>query len=180
MERSGERLAPYFCNRVCEITRDLCEHTEVEPIQHVPGPHNSADLPTRETATISDLQPGSTRMDGPNFLHLEKEMPLSRSFLTQDNIIPVEELRIKKATILCTTTSKPSLNSLARLADIIMSRTICLQKAVNTMARLTKAVICHDIQRVKEPLTPGDIKFAYKLLFTASMGPTLEAVELTS
>ena len=76
MERSGERLAPYFCNCVSEITRnleDLREHTEVEPIQHVPGPLNPADLPTRETATMSDLQPGSTWMDGPDFLHLERE-----------------------------------------------------------------------------------------------------------
>ena len=175
MERSGERLAPYFCNRVSEISRnlgDLRKETEVEQIFHIPGPVNPADLPTRETATFKDLSQTSTWISGPTFLHLENDaMPMSRCFMSQNlEVIPPAELRPQKVSLLATEFSSDSRLSL--FATTIMERTNNLDKAVNVLARITKAHITHDKSKIADPLSPGAIDIAYKILFAASMGPT--------
>ena len=61
---------------------------------HVPGHLNPADLPTRDTATVADLQEGSIWLNGPEFLYTDRnQMPLSRTFLDQQFELPREELR---------------------------------------------------------------------------------------
>ena len=49
IEKSGGLLAPYFASRVSEAMANLTElaqHTVVNPVQHVPGILNPADIPT--------------------------------------------------------------------------------------------------------------------------------------
>ena len=45
------------------------------------------------------------------------------------------------------------------------------------MDRLTKALICRKRDKICEPLSPGDIDVAYKIIFAASMDQTLTAID---
>ena len=60
-ERSGGSLAPYFASRVSEAASnlaDLGEHSVVQPIMHVTGDLNPADLPTRANTRKEEVLPG--------------------------------------------------------------------------------------------------------------------------
>ena len=45
-EKSGSVLAPYYAFQISEALENLSEFTTVDPIMHVPGVLNLADLPT--------------------------------------------------------------------------------------------------------------------------------------
>ena len=178
-----------FCNRVSEITRnleDLAAEVPVEPILHVPGTLNPADIPTRSSSTVADLQPDSTWMSGPGFLYSERDaMPLSRKFLDRNQPdMPAEVMRAKKVSLLAAQMGQvepdnPEVISakigalaikenldlkLYRLAEDLMTHTNNLDKATNSMARLVKAVLTRTRDKVEEPITPSDIALASKLL----------------
>ena len=58
VEKSGGLLAPYFASRISEAMGNLsevAEDTVVDPIQHVPGKSNPADIPTRATMTPEEV-----------------------------------------------------------------------------------------------------------------------------
>ena len=99
VEKSGGLLAPYFASRVSEAMSNLeevSEETTIEPLQHVAGPLNPADIPTRCTTTPDDVREGSVWQDGPAYLRLDrKDWPFSRDFL---DVVPDQELRAPKAT----------------------------------------------------------------------------------
>ena len=62
LQKSGGLLAPYFASRVSESVTNLSQLPEeilVDPIQHVPGPMNPADIPTRSNTLPDDVRPGS-------------------------------------------------------------------------------------------------------------------------
>ena len=84
LEKSGGVLAPYFASRVSEAAanlRELADITTVHPVQHVPGLLNPADIPTRATSTVEDVQDGSIWQSGPAYLSLPREnWPFSRDF----------------------------------------------------------------------------------------------------
>ena len=92
-EKSGGVLAPYFASRISEASEnlsDLAEHTTVDPIMHIPGILNPADIPTRATSRPEDVKQTSVWQSGPNFLSLPRlEWPLSRDFL---DLVPQNEL----------------------------------------------------------------------------------------
>merc|ERR1712082_19421 len=158
LEKSGGLLAPYFTNQVSEISRNLKEVSEtvqVGEVQHLAGPLNPADLPTQETCTASDLSPDSVWMSGPTFLYKpHAEMPLSRQFLDQCYDLPPDELRGKKVTLLATDFTEWE-NKLQTMVQSILQKTWNLQKAVRTTARVLKAVLTQDRERIREQLTRG-------------------------
>ena len=173
IEKSGDQLAQYFCNRSSEISRnleDLAAEVQVDPVQHVPGNLNPADIPTRATSTVSDLHPDSIWMRGPDFLQLDRDqMPLSRQFLEEhEDLIPSEELRVKKVTLLLTKVTGHDL-ILFKLALLVMSRTNHLGKATAVLARLIKALVSKDREKIRATLSPADLSVAKKVMFAASM-----------
>ena len=98
VEKSGGLLAPYFASRVSEAAMnlsDLSENTVVNPIQHVPGPMNPADITTRATSTVDDVLEESVWQSGPVYLSRPREeWPFTRDFLDH---VPEQELRSSKA-----------------------------------------------------------------------------------
>merc|ERR1711888_376343 len=87
LDKLGGVLKPYFANRVGEahtIMQRIRQISDLEPVQHIQGADNIADLPTRGAATVKDVLPGSVWQDGPSFLKLEREQwPLSREFKSE-------------------------------------------------------------------------------------------------
>ena len=59
----------------------------------------------------------------------------------------------------------------------VMRRSNCLSKVINVVARILKCLFHMDTEMIKEPLTVQDMKTAERILFVASMGPTLAAME---
>ena len=93
IEKSGGILAPYFASRVSESMgnlAELAEDIEIDPVQHVPGTQNPADIPTRATTTPYEVREGGVWQDGPAFLRLSRDLwPFSRQFL---DTLPDNEL----------------------------------------------------------------------------------------
>ena len=176
-------MNPYFCNRTSETWQNLKELEDVvkdisvEPLLHVPGKLNPADLSTRSLATVDDMQEDGVWFTGPSFLQLAiKDMPLSRDFLSQgDELVPLEELRTKRVTLLLTAADIVE-GGLFHLATCILSKTETLRKAACTFARIMKAYIMKDRQKIAEPVTAKEIQLAYHVLFAVSMEPTEEAI----
>ena len=57
LEKTSGLLLPFFANRVSEASSlmdQIRELTTLEPIHHVPGELNIADLATRDTAVPGD------------------------------------------------------------------------------------------------------------------------------
>ena len=86
LKKTGGVLGPYFANRVSEIQENISQLEElvdkVEPVQHIAGDLNPADLGTRGHATLEELDKDSIWQNGPKFLeNLERdEWPISRQF----------------------------------------------------------------------------------------------------
>ena len=103
-------------------------------------------------------------------------MPLSRVFLEQhQELVPSEELRGKKVTLLLTKASHSGILKLFELADLVMSRTNHLAKATSVLARLIKALVSKDRSRIQDKLSPADISVASKIMFASCMKPTIKA-----
>ena len=180
-EKSGGVLAPYFASRISEASgnlADLAESTTVEPVMHVPGSLNPADIPTRANSKPEDVCQASIWQSGPNFLSLARsEWPLSREFL---DLVPQSELRSSKAIFNSVGTEAwrcalgPKLEKLVRQ---VMERSNCLSKVTNVVARILKCLFSTDREKIKESLSVRDIEAAARALFIASMGPTIAAME---
>ena len=62
VEKSGGTLAPYFASRVSESMNNLAEIDEniiIDPVLHVPGSQNPADIPTHANTTPDEVREGS-------------------------------------------------------------------------------------------------------------------------
>ena len=79
LEKSGDSLGPYFCNRVSETcqnlaeVRSVAEGVDIAPVTHISGKLNPADLATRETGAYADLKEDSEWVRGPPFLYRNVE-----------------------------------------------------------------------------------------------------------
>ena len=65
LEKTVGLLAPYFASCVSDATSNLAEiaeESDVEPIHHMPGPLNPADIPTRDSTLPEDVSEGSVWM----------------------------------------------------------------------------------------------------------------------
>ena len=110
---------------------EISDETVINPIQHVPGPLNPADIPTRDTTTANEVADGSIWQSGPPYLLLPREQwPFSRDFL---DYVPTEELRSPKA-VFGLAGSEPWISPLgAKLTSIledVMLRTNRYSKSV--------------------------------------------------
>ena len=85
LEKSGGLLAPYLASRVSEVVRylqELAEVTCVHPVQHVPGPLNPADIPTRDITLPEEVMEDSIWQRGPAYLSIPREQwAFTRDFL---------------------------------------------------------------------------------------------------
>ena len=115
---------------------------------------------------------------GPEYLHQEmKDMPISRDFLLHSkDLVPTEELRAKRATLLLTVVD-PQERSLCRFAEDILNKASSLDRATSVLARVMRAYICKDRELIKKPVTAKELELARKVLLAASMGPTVDAYE---
>ena len=177
VEKLGGLLAPYFASRVSEAMSNLAEvaeETTIEPLQHVAGPLNPADIQTRCTTTPDDVREGSVWQDGPSYLRLDrKDWPFSRDFL---DVVPDQELRAPKATFNLASSGvwkSPLGSKLTRILMDIMDKSNCYQKTVHVTARFLKSVWDQDRGRIREALTVDDILVARIAQFQVSMGPTV-------
>ena len=98
VEKSEGLLAPYFASRIAKASSNLsevAEDTVVNPIMHVPGLLNPADIPTRPSTTPEEVLEGTVWQNGPSYLSLPKDQwPFSREFM---DILPAEEMRAPRA-----------------------------------------------------------------------------------
>ena len=185
LEKSGDSLEAYFCNRVSEIGQNLeeikglVEDLVVEPVQHINGKLNPSDIITRDHATAKDLETESSWFRGPSFLKLPRDqMPLSREFMKlKKDFIPEEERRIKKVVLLLTKLEKEQDTIFLKQVDEVLLRTNSLEKAVNVVARLLKAHVLKDRSRIVDNPTAQELELAKHIILASSMGPTQEAVE---
>ena len=135
-EKSGGVLGPYLASRVSEFHLNMEEMREkafVEPLQHVPGVKNIADLVTRGHASVKEVGPGSEWQDGPGFMKLPRgRWPLSREFCRE---VPPEELR-KKVVTVAAAAARQELGSdrLSRMVEDVMRHATTLEKAEAVLA----------------------------------------------
>ena len=72
-------LRPYLANRRAVVIGKLQEwkekfpETDFEPLQHIAGPLNPADLPTRSSCSALEVERNTPRQNGPDFLKLPRE-----------------------------------------------------------------------------------------------------------
>ena len=185
LEKSGGLLAPYFASRVSEAMEnlsELAEETVVLPVQHVPGPLNPADIPTRDRTGPDEVREGSIWQNGPAYLSLPREQwPFSREFL---DIVPEEEMRVPKAVFnMVETVSGVSDMGVAMMVRKVMDSSNKWEKTVNVTARLVRGLLAMNRGRITDPLTVKDIQSARILQFLVSMKPTITSMnkgELTS
>ena len=153
LEKTGGVLGPYFANRVSEIQENISQLEElvdiVEPVQHIAGDLNPADLGTRGHATLEELDKDSIWQNGPRFLeNLERnEWPISRQFR---DCVPQTELRSKHEVTLKVglvgTRTVESMELLKRLVDASL-KTNDWRKSQGVLARLLRASCCKDEDR---------------------------------
>ena len=187
VEKSGGLLAPYFASRVSEAMANLTELAEqvvVHPVQHVPGPLNPADIPTRDKTTPDEVRDGSIWQSGPAYLSLPREQwPFSRQFL---DAVPVEELRAPKA-VFNMAEAVFGVGDLdlgvMEMARKVMEKSNNWGKTVNVTARLFRGLLAMKRDRINDPLTVKEIQTARTLQFVVSSEPSIIALdkgELTS
>ena len=111
LENQTANLASYFANRIMEVEDKMKSWgvkvpeenclldteeeilmgdypTEVDPVFHIAGTDNVADLATRGAASVRSISSGSVWQDGPSYLQGSRKFwPISRQFLRQ---IPTE------------------------------------------------------------------------------------------
>ena len=140
VDKSGGLLAPYFSSQISESAANLSEiseETTVDPLQHVPGILNPADIPTRALTTPEEVMEGSIWQCGPSYLTLLREQwPFTRNFIDS---IPKEKLRTPRAAfglVAPEVWSSPLGPNLTRIVLEIMERSNCLSKTVHVTARV--------------------------------------------
>ena len=115
-------------------------------------------------------------MSGPAFLYGSREdMPLSREFLVQGFDIPPAEVR-KKVSLLATKLTIVG-GKLQLIVSQAMEKSWNYGKVQAIVARLLKALITRSRERIREALSPNDLKFARKIMFLVSMTPTEAALK---
>ena len=177
LDKLGGVLKPYFANRVGEahtIMQRIRQISDLEPVQHIQGADNIADLPTRGAATVKDVLPGSVWQDGPSFLKLEREQwPLSREFKSE---LPAKEVTLPAVQLALLRTVFPN-NKLKDVVESVMDRTNVLDKAIGVVARLLRAHFSHDRAAICVNPSNQDREAALALMFRVSMQPSIESLK---
>ena len=95
VKNTTSSLHPFMHNRVGEILENIEEikkTCEVEPLQHVDGKLNVADLATRGDSKLVEIGPGSLWQKGPEFLRKPRNMwPVTSEF--KHEALPKDETK---------------------------------------------------------------------------------------
>ena len=179
LEKTSGDLGPYFSNRVAEIHDNLERLkeavNEVEPVWHVSGLLNPADLGTRGHVSVEEIGPGSFWQQGPRFLREtdRDKWPLKRHFTK--NSIPTSETRTKHEVSCIREKVVASDNFVRKIQDLMVS-CYSWSKSGAVLARLTRAMFQGRQAILQEP-GPRDLQAARHLLFLVSMPDTLAALK---
>ena len=191
-EMNAASLNPYFANRVIEIihsmqswgkpspiaaTEELDDAdvmTDAEPVvdqlYHTAGDINIADIPSRGTANLQDIGPGSEWQLGPPYLKFSREnWPINRDFI---HGVPDEEKRTKFWRVLV-------LNEVANGHDRlwrIMEYSDNILKVRGIYARLIAATISQDKETIAKPPSVVHFKLADQLMDWLTMRDTVETL----
>ena len=185
-EKSGGVLGPYLASRCSEFHLNIEEMKEmvmVEPLQHVPGCHNIADLATRGNATVEEVGPDSEWQNGPEYLKLERcSWPFSREFCRE---VPPDELRRRGVTSLAMAAARLDRveGRLSGKIEEIMRHASTLGRAESVAARMMRGLFSPgpspEVRRELARVEPGvkDLEAARQVLLLCSMGPSVRALE---
>ena len=66
---------------------EVAEETIVHAVQHVPGTHNPADIPTRDTTTPEEVMQDSVWQQGPSYLTLPRNLAEGWSIVCSISLI---------------------------------------------------------------------------------------------
>ena len=140
--------------------------TEVDPVFHIAGTDNVADLATRGAASVRSISSGSVWQDGPSYLQGSRKFwPISRQFLRQ---IPTEEQRNK----FCNLVSDLDLKNLMKIGKILYYSD-SLDKVRGILARIIKASGKMSREAIENGLTVKDYEKADHLMMLISMRATV-------
>ena len=187
VEATASLLAPYFANRVSEVSEVMKRHhthdgeglglrdeipdgfegTFVDPICHIPGTENISDLSTRPDATIEDIKPGSDWQDGSPWMRLPRsQWPISRDFV---KTVPENERRSKIFKIVNHMEAEPvpgaNLSNILHYSDR-------LEVVRGVMSRAIRAWRSRDNLSISLPLTAEDYDEGDRWLLWFSMFQT--------
>ena len=120
------RLTAYLANRRAEVleTWDECKRlypdVVIEPLLHVAGPLNVADMGTRDRITAEDVGIGSVWQKGPAFLANPKEdWPVSEE-IGKD--VPIEELSKKHDKIFISSVNILKISKLSKASEKVSDK----------------------------------------------------------
>ena len=104
LKKPTSSMKPFFGNRASEIGRireQMKDYTDnLQPVSHIPGDWNPADVGTRGLVGVGDLGPGSAWQVGPAFLSQDfTKWPRDEGDDRVEDSVPVEE---------CSATDRPS------------------------------------------------------------------------
>ena len=99
LHKNGALMKPFFSNRVSEILQLWSQLTELtdglQPVHHVIGSDNPADIGTRGQAKPGDLEAGSKWQEGPKFLQQDfKEWPVTYDSSLELAQVPKDECKV--------------------------------------------------------------------------------------
>ena len=127
----------------------------MEPLQHVPGAQNIADLATRGQATSQDVGPKSEWQEGPGYLKQPREQwPFSREFC---RAVPPEDLRRKSVTVGLVGLEKKK-ERLSKIVEEVMRHASSLSSAEAVLARVCRALFSsqgEEDRREQVKMEPG-------------------------
>ena len=136
--KSKRALAPYFQNRVAEISDNMSQvrkYCSLDEVLYV-----ESDISTKQGCTLVDLGPDSKHQCGPNFLSLRRsDWPVTAHFELSD--IPDEELKIRDKLVF---TAAARMNFCHgnthdanpwKAVEQILNYSNCLQKVKRILAR---------------------------------------------
>merc|ERR1712243_32017 len=102
VESKNSLLKPYLANRRAVVIGKFQEwkekfpETDFELLQHIAGPLNPAQLPTRSSCSAPEVERNTPWQNGPNFLKLPREeWPVTRDF--KNKILEEEVVQTIKA-----------------------------------------------------------------------------------
>ena len=187
LEKAGGVLGPFFANRVSEIHENLRQLGDVvenvEPVYHLPGEQNPADLGTREHAALSELGSDSVWQRGPHFL---TEMDRNKWPLTRDfrDSVPQSELRSKHEVTKQVYNMQVKVGKSMAVIQKLVEASLCTNswmKSQGILARLLRA-FCYPKDKDRRNLVevhpePQDLEAARRVQFLISMQDTFEAIK---
>ena len=149
-------MGPNFANRVSEVQENICQLTDladvVEPVQHIAGELNPADLGTQGHASLAEVGSNSIWQNGPAFLGKldQSKWPNSRQFR---DCVPQTELRSRHEVTQKIDSVIAKINTSMELLNSLFG--VSLHKSQGVLARLLRAYCYKGTSRRKKILTTG-------------------------